>query len=1351
MTGSSGLPVPLEERLVAGRYRIESALGKGGMGAVYAVVDTTSGTRLALKRASATASPTMLELFKREFHTLHGLRHPNIIEVYDYGVDRDGPFYTMELLVGSDLGRAAPLSWRDVCSYLRQVATLLGLLHARRLVHRDVTPRNIWVLPDGRIKLIDFGALCPFGVPSEVVGTPPFIAPEWLHDRAASVVVDQRADLYALGALAYWLLTSVHAYPARSLSDLPRAWTRDPAPPSTLAKLVSGRELEPIPPALDALVGSLLRQDPAARPKNTERIIDAIDAIAGPPSETVDHAVRGYVHSKLFVGRSSALRRIARDVSASHNRGAASTVVGAHGIGRSRLLEEACVRCHLSGATAVLARGADSDRSYGVADAIALGLLDSLPAEARKAALPHATVLAQLSVEVQRRLDVTGQIAREATSQGRERLQSALTEWLFALAAERPLAVLIDDLQSSDEESAAWLAALALQCRSRRLVLVAAVVEEPGTQLPLHVQMFRNAGHVIELAPLNAHDVHQLLESVFGPVAYLSRVTEPLFRASQGNPAHCLELVEFLVENAIARYSEGTWILPGHLSEGELPQSRSDMHSARLAHIGEHARRLAELMSIHDGRLTRASCNAIAEFSEQETAAALVELRLSGVLIESEQRYGFAHGHVRLQLSAAVEGERRIRAHSRLGESLLIEAGDPIDALQAAVHLFRAGATERCEQLVREAVRHFFDGHRTRMHVGVPLLEQVVALYRTAGHGPATLCVPLAALGAASFFVDRRLANHYGEAAVDALEAVLRFDLARGLRRTIGAKPALYCALAVAAARRHRRGPDVKDALRMLAGTVVALGAVATSGFDLALAERCRSALDPLEALGARNPAGFVRECTLAVAAILTENHAATLTELRRLATRMDDESAAINLPEHIKREFLGGCLFAIGIMESWRLDETTLQIADRIEPFSPMYALDADHLRAVYYSCRGDMTAGDFYRQRVETRGLQVGAAWQVVTLGPISAQLTALWTHDAELAKRSAAEIERLSRELPALRHEARRARATYLLLCDRPRDAIETMQGDDAPKALAGWTRGQGLLARAHNRLGEHERARELCRAALAGRSEEDLTFVLMNLHVQLECVIADAALGDRVQALERLDALFARHAASAGPLALGALHETRVRLALLERDIVAGKRSLQEMRTCYERTKIPSLFDLVAQLEYRLARAEQPDGPEPVTAATVLASDDHWMTRLHLILTHSESFERRAQHGLEIALELTGAHDGFLISPLTHSEIVYVGGSAPSAELVQWAEEQLRTADQVETLVSSEETQLDTLSGSFGELRYVVVPLRSSAQDPVATVGLALGFKGINPRVLSRSVLEMLTRHLTSSNG
>src|SRR5262249_2552198 len=137
---------------------------------------------------------TIEALFEREYHTLVRLKHPRIIEVYDYGLTDAGPYYTMELLDGQDLQQLAPLPYKDVCRHLRDVASSLALIHAHRLLHRDVSPRNVRLTQDGRAKLIDFGALTAFGPATEVVGTPLCMAPEILR----RMTLDQRTDLYAL-------------------------------------------------------------------------------------------------------------------------------------------------------------------------------------------------------------------------------------------------------------------------------------------------------------------------------------------------------------------------------------------------------------------------------------------------------------------------------------------------------------------------------------------------------------------------------------------------------------------------------------------------------------------------------------------------------------------------------------------------------------------------------------------------------------------------------------------------------------------------------------------------------------------------------------------------------------------------------------------------------------------------------------------------------------------------------------------------------------------------------------------------------------------------------------------------
>src|ERR1700759_1972585 len=163
---------PSAGELLAGRYELTRRIARGGMGDVYACRDRSTGQVLALKRLreSARGERALVDHFMREFHALSSLHHPRIIEVYDYGVDKSTPYYTMELLDGQDLRDLSPLPYRDACSHLRDVASSLALLHARRLLHRDVSPRNVRRTSDGGVKLLDFGAMIPFGTAPNVAG-----------------------------------------------------------------------------------------------------------------------------------------------------------------------------------------------------------------------------------------------------------------------------------------------------------------------------------------------------------------------------------------------------------------------------------------------------------------------------------------------------------------------------------------------------------------------------------------------------------------------------------------------------------------------------------------------------------------------------------------------------------------------------------------------------------------------------------------------------------------------------------------------------------------------------------------------------------------------------------------------------------------------------------------------------------------------------------------------------------------------------------------------------------------------------------------------------------------------------
>jgi len=241
--------------MISQRYAIEDVIGRGGMAVVYRALDTLSGRRVALKQLTCFDDPNdthqhTRSFFEREFHILAELTHPRIVEVIDYGVDADQPYYTMELLDGGDLIERAPLGWQAACVVARDICSALSLLHSRHLVFRDLSPRNVRCTEDGKAKLIDFGALAPMGVGRVAVCTPAVAAPE----VARGGFLDGRTDLYALGVTLYRTLVGRNPYLAKSFDQLEEAWRLRPPSPSQL--------VPQIPKALDELVLDMLQLEP---------------------------------------------------------------------------------------------------------------------------------------------------------------------------------------------------------------------------------------------------------------------------------------------------------------------------------------------------------------------------------------------------------------------------------------------------------------------------------------------------------------------------------------------------------------------------------------------------------------------------------------------------------------------------------------------------------------------------------------------------------------------------------------------------------------------------------------------------------------------------------------------------------------------------------------------------------------------------------------------------------------------------------------------------------------------------------------------------------------------------------
>ena len=271
-----------------GRYEIRRELGRGRMGIVYEANDPILGRKVALKTihvtfATGAEDPGSFEQrFFTEARAAARLAHPGIVVVHDSGRDpATGALYiALEYLVGqtlADLMRGgAPLGWPEALRITASIARALHHAHARRVIHRDVKPENIMLLASGEPKIMDFGIAkveaSQITAAGHFFGTPRYMSPE----QARGDKVDARSDLFALGAVAYLLLTGRTAFAGSTLPAIvTQVMHTDPTPPS---EIVAG-----LPPEVDRITARALAKLPEARYPDGAAMAQHIeDVLAGP-------------------------------------------------------------------------------------------------------------------------------------------------------------------------------------------------------------------------------------------------------------------------------------------------------------------------------------------------------------------------------------------------------------------------------------------------------------------------------------------------------------------------------------------------------------------------------------------------------------------------------------------------------------------------------------------------------------------------------------------------------------------------------------------------------------------------------------------------------------------------------------------------------------------------------------------------------------------------------------------------------------------------------------------------------------------------------------------------------------
>src|SRR5690348_12915812 len=262
----------MAETLIAGRYRLDELLGRGGMSEVWAATDLELGRRVALKLLAPNEDNAR---FEREARAVAALGHPNVTQLYDYGESGGRPFMVLEYLAGGSLEElmraSGALADADTHRIASEIAAGLAHAHARGVVHRDLKPSNVLFDEEGRAKLADFGiarmavgegTLTEAGT---VLGTAAYFSPE----QAAGLPATPASDVYSFGVLLFRMLTGTLPFVSEDPIALVVAHRDEPPPLVT--------EVRPdAPPALAATADAALAKDPSARPADGATLLDGL-------------------------------------------------------------------------------------------------------------------------------------------------------------------------------------------------------------------------------------------------------------------------------------------------------------------------------------------------------------------------------------------------------------------------------------------------------------------------------------------------------------------------------------------------------------------------------------------------------------------------------------------------------------------------------------------------------------------------------------------------------------------------------------------------------------------------------------------------------------------------------------------------------------------------------------------------------------------------------------------------------------------------------------------------------------------------------------------------------------------
>lgn len=675
----------MEQTILANRYKVIEKLGEGGMGNIYRVFDQVEKKEVALKQlktGSVTiedSKPGLLSLstfdkwsesedlrFKQEFHSMAKLKHPNTVEVYEYGkLDSGEDYITMEIVPGKELDeliKTGTIEINKTYKILIQIAQVLNFIHSRHLVHRDIKPSNIRIKPDGTVKIMDFGLMNQMGIPSQgtITGTVFYLPPEVVTGG----VIDARSDMYSLGVLAYEVLTGkVPFNGTKTMMQVIRDHVST-MPPS-LSKLRSD-----IPKEMEKIILKLLKKEQAERYQTASELLRDLSQYSEEKIviETLEQT-KSYLTSSELIGRESESKEF-KNLFAQILKGNGQSVYVAApaGVGKSRLIQEFKLKVQLAEVPFFV--GQCFEQNFFAYQPISDALKNLIPWSTKEQLDRYGPVLVKV-IDDLRSKGYEPLPNLDAVSE-KVRLFETVTAWLKEVSNNKvPFVICLEDLHWADVSTIELLNACMRAVKDSKILILSTFRDdEVDKSSIIYRTVEENITGVIKLKPLEKQHLIQLINSMLGHIELHENFIEDVYKVTGGNPFFISETMKVLVEDKQIKLNKGVWELPPNIKDISLPSSIEDTIEIRLRKVAPEVLELLKIASIVGRHIDLRILQQISGLPEDKLFSLLDEVLERQFMFREEDRLTFSHDRVRENLYKKMNEEDKKRIHLHVGAIL---------------------------------------------------------------------------------------------------------------------------------------------------------------------------------------------------------------------------------------------------------------------------------------------------------------------------------------------------------------------------------------------------------------------------------------------------------------------------------------------------------------------------------------------------------------------------------------------------------------------------------------------------------------------------------------------------------